>query len=37
MLEMREQSTYPRDFDYKKVLEGAVNEKYYSFSELCTH
>lgn len=29
MLEMREQSTYARDFDYKKVLEGAVNEKYY--------
>lgn len=28
MLEMREQSTYPRDFDYKKVLEEAVNEKY---------
>lgn len=28
MLEMREQSTYPKDFDYKKVMEEAVNEKY---------
>ncbi len=28
MLEMREKSTYPKDFDYKKVLEKAINEKY---------
>lgn len=28
MLEMRAQSTYPKDFDYRKVLEEAVNEKY---------
>lgn len=28
MLEMREQSTYPKDFDYKKVMEETVNEKY---------
>lgn len=28
MMEMREQSTYPKDFDYKKVVEEAVNEKY---------
>lgn len=28
MLKMREQSTYPKDFDYKKVMEEAVNEKY---------
>ncbi len=28
MMEMREQSAYPKDFDYKKVLEEAVNEKY---------
>ena len=28
MLSMREQSTYPKDFDYKKVMEEAVNEKY---------
>lgn len=28
MLKLREQSTYPRDFDYKKVMEEAVNEKY---------
>ena len=24
MLEMREQSMYPKDFDYKKVMEGNV-------------
>lgn len=28
MLEMREHSSYPKDFDYKKVIEEAVNEKY---------
>lgn len=28
MLEMREQSMYPKDFNYKKVMEEAVNEKY---------
>lgn len=28
MLEMREKSTYPKDFDYKKVMEEAINEKY---------
>jgi len=28
MMEMREQSAYPKDFDYKKVMEEAVNEKY---------
>lgn len=28
MLKMREQSTYPKDFDYKKVMEEAINEKY---------
>lgn len=28
MLEMREQSTYPKDFDYKEAMEEAVNEKY---------
>lgn len=28
MVEMREQSTYPKDFDYRKVMEEAVNEKY---------
>lgn len=28
MLEMREQSTYPKDFDYKKVMEEAMDEKY---------
>lgn len=28
MVEMREQSTYPKDFDYRKVVEEAVNEKY---------
>lgn len=28
MLKIREQSTYPKDFDYKKVMEEAVNEKY---------
>ena len=28
MLEMREQSIYPKDFDYKKVMEKAIDEKY---------
>lgn len=28
MLKMREQSTYPKDFDCKKVMEEAVNAKY---------
>ena len=28
MLEMREKSTYPKDFDYKKVVEKAINEKH---------
>lgn len=28
MLEMREKSTYPKDFDYKKVMEEAINEKF---------
>lgn len=28
MLEMREKSTYPKDFDYKKIMEEAINEKY---------
>lgn len=28
MMEMREQSAYPKDFDYKKVMEETVNEKY---------
>jgi hypothetical protein len=28
MLEMRERSMYPKDFNYKKVMEEAVNEKY---------
>jgi len=28
MLEMREQSSYPKDFDYKKVMEEAINETY---------
>lgn len=28
MLDMREKSTYPKDFDYKKVMEEAINEKY---------
>ena len=28
MLEMREQSTYPKDFDYKKAAEEAIREKY---------
>lgn len=28
MLELREQASYPADFDYKKVLEEAINEKY---------
>lgn len=26
-MEMREQSTYPKDFDYRKTLEEVVNEK----------
>lgn len=28
MMEMREQSAYPKDFDYKKVMEETMNEKY---------
>lgn len=28
MLKMREESTYPKDFDYKKVMGEAINEKY---------
>ena len=28
MLEMREELTYPKDFDYKKAVEEAVDEKY---------
>lgn len=28
MLELREQAEYPKDFDYRKVMEEAVNEKY---------
>lgn len=28
MLEMREQASYPADFDYRKVMEEAINEKY---------
>ncbi len=28
MLEMREQSIYPKDFDYKKGMEEAIDEKY---------
>ena len=28
MLEMREQSMYPKDFDYKKVMGEAIDEKY---------
>ncbi len=28
MLEMREQTSYPKDFDYKKVMEEAIDEKY---------
>ena len=27
MLELREQSIYPKDFNYKKVLEDALDEK----------
>lgn len=30
MLEMREQSAYPKDFDYKKVIEDVIDEKYNS-------
>lgn len=29
MLKMREQAVYPQDFDYKKLLEEAVDEKYH--------
>ena len=29
MLELREQSIYPKDFNYKKVLEDALDEKYH--------
>lgn len=28
MLEMREKSIYPKEFDYKKVMEEAIVEKY---------
>lgn len=28
MLKTREKSIYPEDFDYKKVMEEAINEKY---------
>ena len=28
MLEMREELTYPKDFDYKKAVEEVVDEKY---------
>lgn len=28
MLGMKKRSTYPRDFDYKKVREEAVNDKF---------
>lgn len=28
MLELREQSAYPKNFDYKKVMEEMVNETY---------
>lgn len=28
MLKRREQSVYPRDFDYKEALGAAINEKY---------
>ncbi len=28
MLEMREQSTYPKNFDYRKLMESAIDEKY---------
>ena len=28
MLEMREQSMYPKDFDYKKAMGEAIDEKY---------
>jgi len=28
MLEMREQSIYPKDFDYKKLMEEVIDEKY---------
>lgn len=28
MLEMREELTYPKDFNYKKVVEEAIDEKY---------
>ena len=28
MLDMKNKSTYPRDFDYKKVREEAINEKF---------
>ena len=29
MLELRVQSIYPKDFNYKKVLEDALDEKYH--------
>lgn len=29
MLEMREQSAYPKDFDYRKVMDEALDEKYH--------
>lgn len=28
MLKMREQSAYPKDFDYKKIMGSAIDEKY---------
>lgn len=29
MLEMREQSAYPKDFDYRKVMGEALDKKYH--------
>lgn len=34
MLEMKKKSTYPKDFDYKKAMEEAVNEKYHFVAPL---
>ena len=28
MLDMKKQSAYPKDFDYKKVMEEALHEKF---------
>lgn len=28
MLQMKEQSSYPKDFDYKKIMEEAMNERF---------